>query len=149
MPNWCSNQLAVRGPAEDLQRFKERAIGHSPWSKPEEICSEAPSPLNLHSLAPVPAEMVKAGYNEAAYNWEKAHWGCKWGACNAQIVDEGQGYVMYEFDTAWTPPLEFIEQVSKDWPALSLHLEYNEPGNAFHGTAEAKGGNLQDLCIPY
>jgi hypothetical protein len=30
MPNWCSNQLRVFGPDEDVTRFKEQAAGHSP-----------------------------------------------------------------------------------------------------------------------
>jgi hypothetical protein len=148
MPNWCNNQLSVRGPVVDVQRFKEKAVGHSPWLTPKEIRNEEPSPLNFHSLVPVPEEMIKAGYNEVAYNWEKAHWGCKWGDCNAQILHEGQGHVTYEFDTAWVPPTEFIEQASKDWPALRLQLDYDEPGNGLHGTAEARGGRVEDSCVP-
>lgn len=149
MPNWCSNQLAVRGPAEDVQRFKERAVGHSPWLKPEEIGGEAAGPLNFHSLVPVPEELVKAGYNEAAYNWEREHWGCKWGACAVQVIEDEKNCVIYAFDTAWVPPIKFIERVARDWPTLSLVLEHGEPGNGFQGLAKAQGGKLEDFCVDH
>ena len=116
MPNWCNNQLAVRGPAPEVQRFKEQALGHSPWEASEGTAEIEPDPLNFHSLVPVPEELVKAGYNESAQLWEKAHWGCKWGADNTEIVEECGGYVAYAFDTAWSPPLEFLREVSRQCP---------------------------------
>ena len=74
MPNWCHNQLNVSGPVEDVQRFKEKAVGHSPWLSAAEVCREKPDPLNFDSLFPVPEELVKQGYNEAAYQWERSNW---------------------------------------------------------------------------
>jgi hypothetical protein len=57
MPNWCNNKLAVYGPEADTQRCKEQAIGDSPWFREEQ-----PNALNLHSLVPIPAEVIEAGY---------------------------------------------------------------------------------------
>ena len=31
MPNWCNNTLRVLGLEGDVRRFKETAIGNSPW----------------------------------------------------------------------------------------------------------------------
>ncbi len=147
MPNWCENHLAVRGPAQDVQRFREKAIGHSPWLKPEEIVPNKPDPLNFHSLYPVPGELVKAGYNEAAYHWEREHWGCKWGACETQVTDECDGYVAYYFLTPWSPPVEFIEQVARDWSTLRFVLDYEEPGNGFKGLAKVQANQIDHLCV--
>src|SRR5207245_1066396 len=124
MPNWCQNQLTVSGPPAEVQRFKEKAVGHSPWLSPEDVGREGPDPLNFHSLCPVPEALVKEGYNEAAYDWTRANWGCKWGARDVQILDEWDGIVIYEFNTAWAPPVEFLEHVSKEWPQLAFELAY-------------------------
>ncbi len=144
MPNWCHNQLTISGPAEDVQRFKEKAVGHSPWLRAEEVGPQEPDLLNFHSLCPVPEELVKQGYGEAGYRWERENWGCKWGARETQILDEWNGAILYQFDTAWVPPLEFIEHVSKDWPQLAFELDYTEGGMGFKGMAKAQGGQLDD-----
>lgn len=40
MPNWCSNELRVVGPEQDIRAFREIAVGHSPW--PEDRTQEPP-----------------------------------------------------------------------------------------------------------
>ena len=62
MPNWCANKLTITGPEAEVQAFKEKAVGHSPWSKPEELVNVEPNVLNFHSLVPVPDEVLAAGY---------------------------------------------------------------------------------------
>jgi len=50
MPNWCTNKLTIIGPGADVQAFKTKAVGKSPWDEP----GENPNALNFHSLIPVP-----------------------------------------------------------------------------------------------
>src|ERR1035438_5932980 len=76
MPNWCQNNLTITGPEAEVQAFKAKAVGHSPWEEPE----GEPDGLNFHSLVPVPEEVLKAGYESAGYDWEQKNWGCKWAA---------------------------------------------------------------------
>lgn len=145
MPNWCNNHLRITGPAKDVERFKEKAIGHSPWEKPP--ANVEPEILNFHSLMPIPDEVLKAGYEDAGYDWERNNWGCKWGACEPGLVDEWDGGLIYGFDTAWSPPLPFVEHLSKTWPNLAFILDYEEPGMCFKGLARATNGTLEDHCI--
>ena len=147
MPNWCANKLTIRGPAAEVLAFKEKAVGHSPWSRPEELVNVEPSVLNFHSLVPVPDEVLAAGYEAAGYDWEKKNWGCMWGANDTLVVDEWERVVMYEFNTAWSPPTEFCVAVAKQWPTLVLILEYEEPGCAFKGLAKFQGEKHEDHCI--
>src|SRR4051794_27099727 len=129
MPNWCSNQLTITGPEEDVLAFKEKAAGHSPWPEaPQEL-----NRLNFHSLVPVPEEILGQGYREAGCDWELKNWGCKWGSCNTWIVDEDPGSIIYEFDTAWSPPLQFIATVAKQRPTLTFTLAYDEAGCCLSG----------------
>jgi hypothetical protein len=143
MPNWCSNKLTITGPQADVQVFKTKAVGHSPWEEPE----GEPDALNFHSLVPVPDEVVKAGYGDAGFDWERANWGCKWGAANSVIVEEWEGHAEYSFDTAWSPPIEFFENLAKQWPSLTFVLQYEELGMAFKGIAKFHGDTKEDHCI--
>src|ERR1039457_6733289 len=85
MPNWCENELTVDGPETDVARFKEKAIGKSPWGDAEE------SFFNFHSLVPIPAEVIADGYCGSGYFWELDNWGCKWGASDAELTKEREG----------------------------------------------------------
>ena len=147
MPNWCRNRLTVCGPAADVQRFKEKAVGHSPWLKLEETQNDPPAVLNFHSLAPIPVHVLAAGYRAAGYDWEKENWGCKLGAMNSTILNERAGHVEYEFDTAWSPPVKFLESVAKKWSNLVFVLEYEEPGMGFKGLARFQGEVCEDHCL--
>jgi hypothetical protein len=145
MPNWCDNHLTITGPNEDIARFKQQAVGHSPWEPP--LPDEKPSVLNFHSLVPIPAEVLQAGYEDAGYEWENNHWGCKWGACSADLIDDNGDSLLYGFDTAWAPPIKFLEAVAKLWPTLTFILEYEEGGMGYKGLAKAQGEHCEDHCI--
>jgi hypothetical protein len=143
MPNWCLNKLTITGAQADVQAFKAKAVGHSPWLEPE----GNPDALNFHSLVPIPEELLKAGYDSAGYDWEMANWGCKWGASGPGILVEREGHVEYEFCTAWSPPTEFLKKVAVQWPSLVFVLAYEEPGMGFKGLAKFQGQNHEDHCI--
>jgi hypothetical protein len=143
MPNWCLNNLTITGPEADVQAFKTKAVGHSPWEEP----AGEPDALNFHSLVPVPKEVLKAGYESAGYDWEIANWGCKWGASDPEIRDEWENHVEYEFYTTWSPPIEFLQTVAVQWPSLVFVLAYEEPGIGFQGLAKFQGEIHEDHCI--
>ena len=145
MPNWCNNTLRISGPDTDIQAFKARAVGFSAWSNPQE--GEKPNLLNFHSLIPIPEEVLQSGYESAGYDWERANWGGKWGACGTELIDEWETCLVYQFDTAWSPPLPFIQHIAKQWPPLTFVLEYEEGGMGFKGLAKAHQDSIQDLCI--
>ena len=143
MPNWCLNKLTITGPEADVQAFKTKAVGHSPWEEPE----GEPDALNFHSLVPIPENLLAAGYDGARYDWEMANWGCKWGASGPGILDEREGHVEYEFYTAWSPPENFLQTVAVQYPKLQFVLEYEEPGMAYKGPAKFQGDLHEDNCI--
>jgi hypothetical protein len=145
MPNWCLNRLKITGPVEDVALFSRVARGGSPWSAPEP--EAAPAALSFHSLVPIPPAVLEAGYHLAGYDWEREHWGCQWGACHACLVDSWDGGILYQFDTAWTPPLPFLQQVSRDWLKLHFRLEYEESLDGFQALVRAHGGQLENLGL--
>jgi Ferredoxin-like domain in Api92-like protein len=145
MPNWNSNHLTVKGENEAVQRFREKAVGHCPWNPPV----EKPNVLNFHSLVPVPADVLEAGYEAKGYDWELANWGCKWGACDGELIDDNGCELFYGFDTAWSPPIAFLAAAAKQWPMLTFILEYEEPGMGFKGLARFQGEQHEDHCIEF
>ena len=147
MPNWCNNELQVSGPAEDLAKFKQQAVGHSPWGTPAK--DEKPSRLNFHNLVPVPEHILKLGYVNAGYDWEVKHWGARWGACDVELGDESELSICYHFDTAWAPAVPFVENACKKWPSLQFILDYDEPGMAFKGICKGAGEHFENHRIDY
>jgi hypothetical protein len=143
MPNWCNNKLVVYGPEEDVKRFKGKAIGNSPWQM-EEVEKNV---LNFHSLVPIPTEVIEAGYDPAGFEWERNHWGCKWGACSAELADEWEGHLIYLFDTAWSPPVAFLQKLGPEWPTLTFLLDYEEIGMGFKGITKVAGNTVEDHCL--
>jgi len=149
MPNWCSNELMVFGSYDDVRAFMDKAKGKSPWTRRCDLECEEENLLNFHSLAPVPEEILGAGYDNAGHLWEAQNWGCKWGASQVRIIDEWDGLVVYEFDTPWSPPIPFLEKVAKQFAGLTFLLDYEEQSMGFKGIAKFKGEAKEDHCIHY
>jgi hypothetical protein len=143
MPNWCSNKLMVQGPEADVERFREKAIGNSPWH----AADGEKNVLNFPSLIPIPPEILATGYDQAGYEWELKTWGCKWGACSAEIVDFWEGHLEYAFETAWSPPIPFLAKLAPQWPTLTFLLDYEEMGMGFKGITKVKGDTVEDHCL--
>jgi hypothetical protein len=145
MPNWCNNKLTVCGPAADVKRFRRRAVGCSPWTEKDETPESVV--LNFHNLVPIPPDVLAAGYEAAGYDWERQHWGCKWGACHAELTDEWDGHLVYTFDTAWTPPLPFLKHLGPQWPTLRFVVAYEEWGVGFQGLCKVQGAAVEDRGV--
>jgi hypothetical protein len=75
------------------------------------------------------------------YDWCVANWGTKWNAGgdnDAMMVDydedvNDQGTALFQFDTAWAPPLGVLEKLMETHPELSIECRYHEPGVGFFG----------------
>jgi hypothetical protein len=143
MPNWCENILVVEGPEAEIAAFKEKAAA----VPAEDAAVDAAEVLKLENFIPVPAAIAEAPCCSGEDHWEMENWGCNLGAINSAITTESENCLHYIFETPWTPPLAFLERVSRDWPRLRLVLAYNEPGCGFQGIAKATAGVLEDQCI--
>ena len=69
------------------------------------------------------------------------------GRVRKPLVDEWAGHLCYVLDTAWTPPIPFLEQLARQWPTLKFLLDYEELGMGFKGITKAVGATLEDHCI--
>ena len=139
MPNWCTNILKVREDIEksgnELERFMECAKGKSDGDGEEvSFC--------FSSLVPRPE-------NVDWYDWNIQNWGTKWDVtADIELDDEWfdeeeEGAVaIVRFDTAWSPPIEFIQKVAPMFPTLTFELCFWEGGMGFAGRFVKRGNKL-------
>ena len=137
MPNWCYNSLEVSGPERVLQAWVNNLD------------------RNAGSMIGFLGTFVIPEYNIAGDDWYERHlefWGTKWDVPvnEVRVIFESPSANKYGFDTAWSPPINWMERVSKDWPSLDFRLWFEEEGMGFLGYAIAKDGEcfVEDAEFP-
>ena len=153
MPNWCDNTLRVKGPAEDINKFQmacRNKDGDLPehtelslqrlWPCPPSILHNKPDmkdiPFEQKVLYMRPRVEVPPEYDDW-YTWRVRNWGTKWDVkASIRRVDSfknGNMEIIYDFDSAWSPPCEAFKKICEDWPTLTFKLKYIGEGNEFRG----------------
>ena len=145
MPNWCQNILNIAGPKKDLREFKKK----SPNGQ-----------FRLQTYHPMPEELRDTTAPQDTpnwYNWAVSNWGTKWDVGGRRTKMKITGLQWWKphqtlnthdylirvcFDSAWAPPIEGIQTISKDYPSLTFILKYAECGMGFAGTEVFKHGDL-------
>jgi hypothetical protein len=174
MPNWCSNDLTVKGPRAKLDEFKRTISDRDevlsankiiPYPKvltfldklntfeaqrkrkggeqpeiPGELRDEYSSLLLQGALEGY--DIHGDGFNQGGYEWCIENWGTKWGFCESRIVDENDGGISYQFDTAWTPPKPLIVKMGEMFPELKFEFRYYECGAGFQGRMRMEDGQV-------
>ena len=132
---------------------------------------EIPSILSFNKLVPCPNELLfpdtnsgkskkesdeinkqnKKKYGHAnSYEWFWANWGTKWDVnCDATCLTETPTSLFYSFETAWSPPVEWLEKVCAIFPLLEFELEYEEGGVGLQGRATGSNGCLNNETWDY
>lgn len=68
------------------------------------------------------------------YDWNVRNWGTKWDVANKDAdspyndttMEQTDNAVIYNFNTAWSPPMPAIIALSSQYPELVFHLFYEE-----------------------
>lgn len=70
------------------------------------------------------------------YAWRIATWGTKWEAyeVSEEWYEDGEATCV-EFQTAWSPPMNVMEELSEKFPTLTFKLKYIDEGIGFLGYA--------------
>lgn len=128
--------------------------------------AESQNLFSFHSLYPVPLAVQVMPYDPAVmrefveknpvirafcekhksdssgYEWECNNWGVKWGDCHTEILGMKDNYLSLYFETPWSAPHKFWKKVSKDYPTLSIKMEYREEMEHFAGEAFYQAGQM-------
>jgi hypothetical protein len=131
MPNWCANKLTISEITPELEAFLKDEQGFS-----------------FERIAkPNRPESDNAGWDTVSAQVDA--WGTKWdlGENEAKEVTEFLlEHNSANFDTAWSPPINAIEALSKMFPEIGFTLAYYEPGMSFYGITEFYDGMTSDDC---
>lgn len=128
---------------------KEEAI-----KKHREVYDALPLRFCFSALVPVPQNILDIGYSSVSnlvdhngYSWCCTNWGTKWDiydnditTCDNDDIRPEEDMHVYDFDTAWGPPLQWAEEASRLSPNVTITLEYAEPGECIAGKFIYKAG---------
>ena len=158
MPNWCTNTLIISGDDTLVMKLKQevRAIEVDP-----DTGNSREFPLSLQKIVPMPhtpeeqyaqskdhpivlsleSVCTNVGLNETEeqkiqrswYGWRVAHWGTKWDLGENTGVTCTPGFLIYDFDSAWSPPSEAVAVLAAKYPQLMFRHEWHETGNDVAG----------------
>ena len=137
MPEDCMNLLGVFGSLEAVKAFHEKmtrknAAGYS-------------SPFA--NFVPLPEHFDRMNRSWQR-NWCQKNWGDKrepghlWKmeGDEPKRFDRETYYFQYRFETAWDPPLPWLEKASLAMPEVELKFSYFEASNGFSGEALFRDG---------
>jgi hypothetical protein len=148
MPNWCDNTISISGNPELIKKLKDfvgRPIERQDEKIEEPIYSLANIMPSTPDSTPLLGEMSKSAGFEDWYHNNINSWGTKWDvAGNVYMNDykEGDEFISYSFDSAWSPPSPTTERLSEIFPELTIEHKYYESGCDFWGIDTYKGGEL-------
>jgi len=60
------------------------------------------------------------------YEWNCRNWGSKWDACDVDESYSSPTHLAYNYNTAWSPSLPAIEELSRQYPTLTISVDYEE-----------------------
>lgn len=134
MPNWTFNKITFKGRPQTLQRLAS-------------LLKSDESVFDFNKVIPCPAELLKDDWQNNAeksaenvrnygysgwYDWNIAKWGTKWNACHPRMSNGAmKGTLIYDFDTAWSPPTELIDEIARRYPSLTITHEAHEEAGMF------------------
>ena len=117
MPNWCTNNTSFSHEDPEMIKRLKAAIDK------ENLFEE---------FAPLPTS--EWNYFDAVNEW-----GTKWEASHLDILDSDDTSISLLYDTAWSPPTDFYDKMTK--MGFTVESTYHEPGMAFAGHYSSKDGN--------
>ena len=146
MPNHCANKLTVKGPAEQVAAFRERA---KEGKEVFDLNGFIPMPDEFRGCDPpsrdpkVVAELTEKYGAADGHVWTELNWGTKWGAYETEVHEEGDGYVSYLFYTAWGPfHQDVLAKISEDYPETLFTLAFAERLMDMWGVWDAGKGEI-------
>ena len=138
MPNHCSNRIEISGEPKDVKIVKK-------FLKSEERI------FDFNNIRPMPKELedthsptrepdsfesrrLRKLYGvDNWYEWTKNKWGTKWNSYNNEIANEDDEFIVYTFDTSWSPPEPVIFALRNKFPDVGITAFFDEPGMEIAG----------------
>ena len=134
MPNYCNCSLTLSVDDED-PNIKDILLNFYNNNKKENLL------LSFSKEVPMPESE-----SENWYQWCVENWGTKWEPLDVYVEENYENVLSpnlsYFFDTAWSPPLDWLSKVSGKYPKITFFIEYSEPGMDIYGESRYTNGEL-------
>ena len=140
MPNWCNNNITIKGPKAKLDQLEQAA------RKGEFLNFLYPMPKDLEGTeanGTTRKNLEKLYGHSDWYSWRTTNWSTKWeidiydGSISTKREllgpEEGEAELSFGFDTAWSPPIGAYEHYIENNPDVSFNAYYFEGGCDFMG----------------
>ena len=124
MPNWVTNELVVTGDMAQLKDFKSKFFTKVDGKKHP----------TFSVIVPMPIEE-----KDNWYDWNCNNWGTKWDATHYQKNQVSAEIVDIQFDTAWSPPIEFFNTCADIYDKLRFKCYFIDEMGNFCGMFDVKG----------
>lgn len=111
MPNICENYVLIRGGRESLDTIKA-------------------AQLNMFVLVPLPAHLESnEAWNGDRWDWIQENYSTKW-ISNEEydgppVIDDQGIYLISHFESAWTFPYAFYQNLIRRFPDISIEYQYH------------------------
>ena len=172
MPNWCWNHLEVSGDEIQLREFVEKSTTNierddefsfnGTYPMPNEFNGIKTGGININGKScnkwrVIDGKTIEVTEKELSileekygadnwYDWSCKNWGTKWDACESNICHNDIDYFAVSFESAWSPPVNWINNIMQDFPGLCFTLEYEESGMGYGGILSAQHDKIwEDL----
>ena len=126
MANICENTVEVIGTEKDILEMRQ-------------FLEQNKKGL-LNALVPSPET---SDYKQSL-SWTSKYWGTKSDVVLEHISHFDQT-LSFDFESAWTPPVEGFEALAKKFPGVKIILAWVEYGLDFSGSATYYDGRLMEL----
>jgi hypothetical protein len=168
MPNWVYNTLSIEADAETIVKIKNQLNASfttmidnnlTTYNNPVIALWNMVKPTDLEAYGNQPdfRDPSKLLMGKDWYSWNNHNWGTKW---DIAVSDEGYSETTmtineetalgYYFQTAWSPPLPAIKELSLQFPQATISIEYEEE-QGWGGEIEFKNGEhtqIKEYDIP-
>lgn len=81
----------------------------------------------------------KYGYDSVS-SWRSSNWGTR--SVYDTSMEEKDGVMIYNFNSPWSPPVEYFKAICEQYPLLDFALNYEEPGMCFEGDLKIEAGSV-------
>ena len=136
MPNWTRNEVTLTGP--NAKQIMNQIVHYSSKYKetlfdfnrilpmPEEL-KEVLSPNEENSKKEKQRLKDKYGADNW-YDWCCDNWGTKWNSCETfyEPEENEEHKATVFFNTAWSPPIPVLAELSKQHPEIKVHVRWAE-----------------------
>ena len=149
MPNWCDNTISISGNADAVKKLKEfvgRPITDEDGKQIENVLY---SLANIKPSVPDSESLLGKDFESKGpddwYHNNINSWGTKWDVYGDVFMNdykEGDEFISYTFDSAWSPPTLTTKTLSEIFPELSIEHKYYETGCDFWGIEIYKAGEM-------